>query len=285
MHGKLQRQVRAVVAALNQVVECVGARTKNKEVHNLLQEIRHIANARPRKPDSSKNSFLCGEPFFLRYLTHGERLVDMVERILQHEIRESAILGLLKELILRIVMLRLTPAIETMSELSKKKQLFDELRGILATATHDVREKALMCIQGRDGGESIAKYLSKYDGNLWWYSKDHRIARTIVAVERFFGELKRVIRGANVNPGITLDRLGNLLAMVITQKLPPPKWSDAVAANELIVDDFYEQYKLWQDERKRRSEQLRYNRILSNEEDWRMTLNLLMAKLNVLDTA
>ena len=284
-HDKLQRQIRAVVAALNRVVEHVSAKTQDKEILNLLREIRHIANARPRKPDSSKNSFLSGEPFFLRYLTHGERLVDVVKKILQYEVRESAILELLKKLILRIVVPRLTPAIETINELSQKKQLFDELREILAIGACDAREKALMCAQGRKGGEIIVEYLNKYDNNLWWYIKDSRIARTIVAVERFFGKLKRIIRGANVNPGITLDRLGSLLAMVMTQEIPPSEWSNVIAANRTIVDDFYEQYRLWQEERKMRSEQLRYDRILSNDEDWRITMNLLMEKLNVLDTA
>ena len=204
-HDKLQRQIRAVVAALNRVINHVSAKTRDKEILDLLREIRYIANARPRKPDSSKNSFLSGEPFFLRYLTHGERLVDRVKKILQYEVCESAELELLKKLILRLVVPRLTPAIETINELSQKKQLFDELRGILATGAYDVREKALMCAQGRKGGEVIVEYLNKYDNNLWWYLEDSRIARTIVAVERFFGRLKRVIRGANVNPGVTLD--------------------------------------------------------------------------------
>ena len=73
--------------------------------------------------------------------------------------------------------------------------------------------------------------------------------------------------------------------MVMTQEVPPSEWSNTIAANKAIVDDFYEQYKLWQEERKRRSEQLRYDRILSNDEDWRITMNLLMAKLSILDTA
>ena len=88
-----------------------------------------------------------------------------------------------------------------------------------------------------------------------------------------------------MNPGITLDRLGSLLAMVMTQEIPPSEWSNVIAANRTIVDDFYEQYRLWQEERKMRSEQLRYDRILSNDEDWGITMNLLMEKLNVLDTA
>ena len=284
-HAKLQRQIRAVVAALNRVVDHVSAKTRNKEMLDLLREIQYIANARPRKPDSSKNSFLSGEPFFLRYLTHGERLVDMVKNILQYEVRESVELELLKKLILRLVVPRLTPAIETINELSQKKQLFDELRGILATGAYDAREKALICAQGRKGGEVIVEYLNKYDNNLWWYLEDSCIARTIVAVERFFGRLKRVIRGANVNPGVTLDRLGSLLAMVMTQEVPPSEWSNIIAASKEIVDDFYEQYRLWQEERKRRSEQLRYDRILSNDEDWRITMNLLMRKMSILDTA
>ena len=204
---------------------------------------------------------------------------------LKYEVRESVELELLKKLILRLVVPRLTPAIETINELSQKKQLFDELRGILATGAYDAREKALICAQGRKGGEVIVEYLNKYDNNLWWYLEDSRIARTIVAVERFFGRLKRVIRGANVNPGVTLDRLGSLLAMVMTQEVPPSEWSNIIAASKEIVDDFYEQYKLWQEERKRRSEQLRYDRILSNDEDWRITMNLLMRKMSILDTA
>ena len=73
--------------------------------------------------------------------------------------------------------------------------------------------------------------------------------------------------------------------MVMTQEVPPSEWSNTIAANKAIVDDFYEQYKLWQEERKRRSEQLRYDRILSNDEDWRITMNLLMRKMSILDTA
>ena len=260
--SEIQRQIEMMIETL--VGACIHLRSKECET---LSKMLYILRARPRSTSGSGSMW--GDrapPFYLVDLKRSKNLLALVDMILGSVTEKNKLLSELKLMILRSM-----PKIQRLRELVRlimqKYEGFKEIRKMLASGDADTHTKISSYLKDKPYLRTLRDYFEKYDSYLWHYLENPQIPRTIAGLERFFGQLKRSIRGLNSIPGVTLDGSGLLLPFLIGRSVSSKsRWSQVLLGNEGIIDRYKMLKQVYLRKREERRIQIEYDVALSEDE-------------------
>ena len=255
----------------------------NDDGCRILSEFVYILNARPRSTTGDKTRW--GDravPMFLSDLIKAKTLSDLVESVFEGVHSTRGVLGELRMRLMRLVskvnMLR-----EYVKEVSMRYDDFMKIRKMLADGGREVREHVLEYIASKKHLGVLLDYFTKYDAYLWHYVEVPEIPRTITELERFFGQIKRGIRGRNSIPGVSLDRIGLMLPFITGSGLNhKKKWSTLLQKNPQMIKRYKKQWRLHISQREKRRKQLRYDVALSHDDTRAELFRELVMKMNAI---